>query len=115
MAIPDFQSLMLPLMRMLAGGREYSVQETVDLLALQYQLTEEEKSQLLPSGRSPIFYNRIAWAKAHLKRAGLIERPRRGYYKISEMGEKVLESSPAVINLRFLKQFPAYVAIRERD
>ncbi|MBI5438800.1 MAG: restriction endonuclease [Nitrosomonadales bacterium] len=115
MAIPDFQSLMLPLLRMLAGGREYSVQETVDLLALQYQLTEEEKSQLLPSGRSPIFYNRIAWAKAHLKRAGLIERPRRGYYKISEIGEKVLESSPAVINLRFLKQFPEYVAIRERE
>ncbi len=115
MAIPDFQSLMLPLLRMLAGGREYSVQETVDLLALQYQLTEEERRQLVPSGRVPVFYNRIAWAKAHLKRAGLIERPRRGYYKISEMGEKVLESSPAVINLRFLKQFPEYVAIRGRD
>jgi len=113
-AIPDFQSLMLPLLRVLAGGREYSVQETVDLLASQCQLAEEEKSQLLPSGRSPVFYNRIAWAKAHLKRAGLIERPRRGYYKISEKGEKVLKSSPASINLRFLKQFPEYVAIRER-
>jgi restriction system protein len=115
MAIPDFQSLMLPLLKVLAGGREYSVQETVDLLALQCQLTEEEKSQLLPSGRSPVFYNRIAWAKAHLKRAGLIERPRRGYYKISEMGEKIIKSSPASINLRFLKQFPEYVAIRERN
>ncbi|HUW25251.1 MAG TPA: restriction endonuclease [Gallionella sp.] len=115
MAIPDFQSLMLPLLKVMADGREYSVQETVDLLALQCQLTEEEKSQLLPSGRSPVFYNRIAWAKAHLKRAGLIERPRRGYYKISEEGNRILKSSPATINLRFLKQFPEYNAIRERD
>lgn len=115
MAIPDYQTLMLPLLKALADGREYAVQETVDLLALQYQLTEEEKNQLLPSGRSPIFYNRIAWAKAHLKRAGLIDRPRRGFYRISERGKKVLETSPASINLRFLRQFPEYLVIRERD
>lgn len=115
MAIPDFQTLMLPLLKILADGREYSVQETVDLLALQYRLTEEEKRQLVPSGRVPVFYNRIAWAKAHLKRAGLIERPRRGCYKISERGEEVLKSSPAAVNLRFLKQFPEYTAARDRD
>jgi restriction system protein len=80
--IPDFQTLMLPLLVHLSDGKEHSNQETLKSLAEHFKLNDNELAQLLPSGLQPLFTNRIAWAKSHLKAAGLIESPRRGYYKI---------------------------------
>jgi restriction system protein len=82
MAIPDFQSLMLPLLRYLADGTEKANQDTSDALAKEFGLSEEEIAEILPSGQQTRFQNRIAWAKSHFKHAGLIESPRRGVYRI---------------------------------
>ncbi|HMP71595.1 MAG TPA: restriction endonuclease [Pirellulaceae bacterium] len=108
MGIPDFQTLMLPLMQHLADGAERSMKELYDLLAQQFRLTEEEQKELLPSGQQSIFRNRVAWAKAHLKMAGIVESPSRGRVKLSVRGQEVLAQNPDMINLRFLKQFDEY-------
>ncbi|HEU0220195.1 MAG TPA: restriction endonuclease [Gallionella sp.] len=113
MAIPDFQSLMLPLLKVVADGREHRLRDVVELLAEEFHLTDEERQQLLPSGRYPTFDNRIAWAKTYLKKAGLIDQPRRAFFQITERGREVLKTSPRLINMKFLEQFPEYVAFKE--
>lgn len=112
MAIPDFQTIMLPLMLYCQDGKEHSISETVDALSDQFTLTEEERKALLPSGVQEVFRNRVAWAKSHLKMAGLLANPRRGIYQITERGLEVLHRGPSVINLRFLNQFPEYIEFR---
>lgn len=112
MPIPDFQSIMLPLLVRLRDGREHANQETLDALGLHFSLTEDERTQLLPSGRQGVFVNRVAWSKNHLKAAGLIESPRRGLYKIASRGTEVLNTNPNRIDLRLLKQFPEYIEFR---
>lgn len=113
MAIPDFQSLMLPLLKVVADGREYRLRDAVELLAEEFHITDEERQQLLPSGRYPTFDNRIAWAKTYLKKAGLIDQPRRAFFQITERGREVLKTSPKLINMKFLEQFPEYIAFKE--
>ena len=115
MAIPDFQSLMLPLLKVVADGREYRLRDVVELLAEEFHLTDEERQQLLPSGRYPTFDNRIAWAKTYLKKAGLIDQPRRAFFQITERGREVLKTSPRLINMKFLEQFPEYIAFKENS
>ena len=113
MAIPDFQSVMLPLMRYCADGKEHAISETTDALADQFKLTVEERKALLPSGVQEIFRNRVAWAKSHLKMAGLLANPKRGIYKITDRGLEIIRKNPPLINLKFLFQFPEYVAFRK--
>jgi restriction system protein len=108
MPIPDFQSVMLPLITVLGDGQERNMRQVTDLLAESYHLTEKEREELLPSGQQSIFSNRVAWAKSHLKAAGLLENPIRGRVRISDLGRKVLADKPPLINVRFLKQYPAY-------
>ena len=114
MAIPDFQTLMLPLMRHCQDGKEHSISDTVEAIADHFKLTDEERKALLPSGVQEVLRNRVAWAKSHLKMAGLLANPRRGIYQITPRGQEVLAKSPKAINLRFLAQFPEYVAFRAR-
>lgn len=109
MAIPDFQSIMLPLLTLCADGREYTNQQTIEILAQEFNLSEAERTELLPSGRQGVFVNRVAWAKSHMKMAGLVENVRRGVYCITQRGRDVLTSPPSEINLRFLRQFPEYL------
>ena len=109
MPIPDFQSVMLPLLRHISGGREYSSTEINDALALHFQLTQDERNALLPSRRQKVFDNRVAWAKAHLKIAGLLHTPNRGITVITEKGLNVLKKNPKSIDLKFLRQFPEYL------
>ena len=71
MTIPDFQTIMLPLLQHMADGNEHSNREPTETLADYFQLTEEEQNRLLPSGKQKLFTNRVAWAKAELKKAGL--------------------------------------------
>ncbi len=108
MAIPDFQSVMLPLVKILGDGQERTMREVTEKLAESFQLTEQERLELLPSGQQSIFSNRVAWAKSHLKAAGLLENPVRGRVRISDLGRKVLAEKPPAINVKFLKRFPAY-------
>ena len=113
MAIPDFQTIMLPLLKIAGDGNEHYIHDVVDELAQLFQLLEEEKTQLLSSGQQPIFYNRVGWARTYLKKAGLVEDPRRGYFRITSRGISVLKSKPERIDMKFLRQFPEYIEFRE--
>src|SRR5258706_6374701 len=108
MPIPDFQSIMLPLLQQVADGAVHQNRQVAASLAQEFNLRDEEITQLLPSGQQRVFTNRVAWAKAHLKRAGLLESPSRGTVQISDLGRSVLAERPADIDLRFLKRFPSY-------
>lgn len=112
MAIPDFQSIMLPLLAYISNKEMFTNQDIADHLADYYLLTEHEKYELLPSGKQRVFLNRIAWAKSHLKQAGLIISPKRGFYKISDRGLKLLDRPPERIDIKYLKRYPEYVAFR---
>jgi restriction system protein len=107
--IPDYQSIMLPLLRFISDGREYKMRNVTDALANQLGVTEEEKKELLPSGAAPVFYNRTAWAKTYLKKAGLLDSPKQGIVVITKRGLDVMKANPASIDVKFLKQFSEFV------
>ncbi len=113
MAIPDFQTIMLPLLRLAADGEVHYIHDAVSILADEFDLAEEERTRLLPSGQQPIFYNRVGWARTYLKKAGLLEDPKRGYFQITPRGKAVLEDNPSRIDMKFLRQFPEYIEFRE--
>jgi restriction system protein len=112
MAIPDFQSLMLPVLRS-AARAETSVSACITRLADDLGLSRDERAQLLPSGKQPVFSNRVHWAKFHLAKAGLVEATRRGQFKITPRGLALLDEGPARINLQLLSRFPEFRAFRE--
>ena len=114
MSVPDFQSLMLPVMRAIQDGREWSNTELRDRLAHEFQLTEDELRQKLESN-APVFVNRIAWAKAHLKHAGLLTSPSRGKVSITPAGMQLLAEAPERIDIRFLKNLDRYTWHRRDD
>jgi len=113
MTIPDFQTVMRPLLEHLADGKSRNNQETLEALAAEFEVTPEERAELLPSGKQPIFVNRVAWAKSHLKGAGLIESPSRGVYRITARGRQVLDDHQGPVNMRLLKTFPEYLEFRK--
>ncbi len=112
MAVPDFQSFMLPLLQMAADGREHSLAEARDVLAGGFKLSNTELQELLPSGRQGKFANRVAWAKSYLQQAGLILTPRRAHFQISDRGRSVLKNPPPRIDVKFLEQYPEFVDFR---
>ncbi len=110
--IPDYQSIMLPLLKLSSDGSEHSLKQAVEQLSDEFQLTKEEKETLYSTVYStkkvPIFYDRVHWALSYLKNAGLIEGTKRGFFIIMKRGFNVLKSNPEVINVNFLKQFPEF-------
>jgi len=108
MAIPDYQSRMLPLLKFARDEKEYSVREAIDGLVQTFGLSEEEKKELLPSGKDVLFDNRVRWALLYLKKAGLLESERRGFFKIAQRGLEVLNRKPDAIDVKFLEQFPEF-------
>ncbi|WP_413207862.1 restriction endonuclease [Rhodospirillum sp. A1_3_36] len=107
MTIPDFQTLMLPVLRASADG-EVRIGEVVDRLSDDMALTDEERLQLLPSGKQTTFSNRVNWAKSYLGKAGLVDLTRRAHFVISEEGRKVLANPPDRITIKYLEQFEAF-------
>ncbi|MFC1798355.1 restriction endonuclease [Thermodesulfobacteriota bacterium] len=112
MAIPDYQTIMLPLLIFLKDQTVRKFRETVDALAEKFNLTDDERKELLPSGQQAIFDNRMGWARTYLKKAGLIEAPKRGFFKITDRGLKVLAQNPPVINVKYLDQFEEFREFR---
>jgi restriction system protein len=112
MAIPDFQSLMLPVLREAASG-EVRISEVVAVLGSKLALSEVELSELLPSGKQTTFANRVNWAKSYLGKAGLITLTKRAYFVISDRGRAVLANPPESINIKFLESFPEFKNFRE--
>lgn len=113
MTIPDFQSIMLPLLRIAGDSREHNIHEAVNELAKIFGVSEEEQAKLLPSGQQPVFYNRVGWARTYLKKAGLLIDPRRGFFEITDRGKDVLSKDPTRIDMKYLRQFPEYIEFRE--
>jgi restriction system protein len=111
-AIPDFQYIMLPLLELARDGESHQVSEAVDTLARRFSLTHDEMNELLPSGKQPRFRNRVNWAATHLKKARLLESPRRGHVRITDRGRSVLANSPGMIDNKFLEQFDEFVDFR---
>jgi restriction system protein len=112
MAIPDFQSLMLPVLKEAAIG-EVRISEVVAVLGSKLALSEVELSELLPSGKQTTFANRVNWAKSYLGKAGLITLTKRAYFVISDRGRAVLANPPESINIKFLESFPEFKSFRE--
>lgn len=111
MTVPDFQSIMLPFLKIAGDGQEHSFSETVEILAQQL-LSSEDLKEMLPSGQSR-FENRAGWARTHLKKAGLLEPTGRGKFRITPRGREVLNNPPDKINIKFLMQFPEFVEFRK--
>lgn len=99
MAIPDFQTLMRPLLELHQDRKEHQNRDLVNALAEQFDLTEEERREMLPSGGAKLFDNRVGWAKSHISKAGLLESPRRGISMITENGCMVLAEHPDRVDL----------------
>jgi len=112
MAVPDYQTLMLPVLRFLGRcpDRELPVKEINEAMATEFKLTDAELGQLLASGTQTLFANRVNWARVHLKLAGLIETPHQGVARVTQRGLDVLARNPPQIDRSFLNQIPDYVA-----
>lgn len=107
--IPDYQSIMLPLLKYMGDKKEHHIRDATEQLADEFNLIEDERKELLQSGKQTIFDNRVGWAKTYLKKAGLLESTRRGYFKITKRGLKVLEDRPNNIDIGYLKQYPEFI------
>lgn len=106
--IPDFQSIMYPLLSYLGDDQPHSLNDVMDKMAGHFKLSEEDLKIRVPSGQQALFKNRVGWALSYLKNSGLLFYPKRGVYQITEIGNNVLKSSIDYINIAYLKQFEAY-------
>ena len=107
--IPDYQTLMLPLLRLVSDRQEHKYRNLIENLATEFQVNDEERKELLASGNQAIFDNRVGWAKTYLKKAGLLDSPKRATFVITDIGLQTLKKNPDRIDAKFLKQFPAFL------
>lgn len=112
MPLPDYQALMLPLLRLLADQQVHRTRDAIEALAGSFQLTPAERQHLLPSGKQFTFDNRVGWARTYLKKAGLIDSPQRGFLQITTIGQEVLQQNPPKIDVSFLEQFDSFREFR---
>lgn len=114
MPIPDYQTLMLPLLRLTRDGAEHPFREAVDQLADEFRLTDQERTELLPSGTAHVFGSRVGWARSYMKQAGLLEAPKRGIFRITPEGLRLLTTNPSKVDNNLLNQFESFRAFRSR-
>jgi restriction system protein len=107
--IPDYQSLMLPLLKLISDRQEHKYRDIIEDLASEFGVTDEDRKELLASGNQFVFDNRVGWAKTYLKKAGLLESPRRAIFVITELGFETLASNPDRIDARYLRRFPSFL------
>jgi len=109
MGIPDYQTLMLPLLKHTADGQEQSFHSLVESLAADFKLTNTERRELLPSSGQFVFDNRVGWARTYMKKAGLLSAPKRGVVQITERGLEALAAHPKRIDNKALRQYPEFL------
>jgi len=114
MPIPDYQSLMLPVLKIAGDGQIHKFRDAIEALSDQFSLTDEERRELLPSGTQAVFDNRVGWARSYLKQAGLLASPKRGFFVITEQGKQLLESGIDRVDNSVLEQFPEYQDFKKR-
>ena len=115
MAIPTYDELMSPILKLLSDGVERSGEDITNTIANQLNLTEEERSRIYANNPKKVFKNRIAWTRTYLKKAGLIESPQRATSKITSEGMKVAKSKLDKLNLKFLEQYESFKEFRHID
>lgn len=108
MAVPDYQSLMLPLLRVMADGQDHNTIDLVDTLAAEFQLTNEDRTELIPSGVQTKFENRVVWARTYMRKAGLVDSLVRGRWQITKRGLEVLSLNPPMIDNKYLMQYSEF-------
>lgn len=108
MPIPDYQSVMLPLLRFAADRKEHSLKETIEGLAKIFELSEEERIEKLPSGQTYVFNNRVGWARTYLKKAGLLEDTKRAHFVITERGVNLLGENLDRIDVSILERYEKF-------
>lgn len=106
--IPDFQTLMLPMLQLLRHGEEKTLNEVVKDLAAKYELGQEELKIKVPSGQMGLFRNRVGWTRSYLKKSGLIKYPKRGTYQLTKLGKDFLATSPTELRIKHLKELPMF-------
>ncbi len=114
MAIPDYQTLMLPLLRLASNGGEHRFRDAVEQLATEFRITDAERAELLPSGTAPLFDNRVGWARTYLKQAGLLRSAKRGTFQITERGIALLSENPRQIDVALLDRYEEFRQFRSR-
>ncbi len=107
--IPDFQSIMLPLLRITGDKKEHAIHEVREKLAEHFNLTKEERAELLSKSKQTKFNNRVGWARTYLKKANLLTYTQKAHFKITQRGLDVLQKNPSKINVKYLKQFPEFI------
>src|SRR4051794_9736104 len=113
-AIPDYQTLMRPLLAAYEDGQERPVAQARDQLAAQFGVTDEERAEMLPSGKGRKWKNRVGWAATYLYRSGLLARPRRSVYRITDRGRAVLQDNPERVDNDVLATFEEFQEFRSR-
>jgi restriction system protein len=108
MSIPDYQMVMLPLLKLIAEHGPINRRDAAQLVSDVFNLTESEHRELIPSGRATIIQSRAGWARTYLKKAGLVEYPQRGVVQITDRGKQVLSENLDAINVEYLHQFPEF-------
>lgn len=114
MSIPDYQTLMAPLLALSSDGRERRFRDAVDELAERLGISEEDQTELLPSGRQAVFRNRVGWARTYLVQAGALESTRRGFFQITERGMKLIQEHPHRVDNSILESFEEFQEFKRR-
>ncbi len=112
MVIPDYQSVMFPLLKYAGDGKEHRIRDAVEKLAEEFRLSEEERKELLPSGQQAVFKNRVGWASTYLKKAGLLNSGKKGYFSITQKGMAVLREDIISIDVNFLTRYEEFNEFR---
>lgn len=108
MPVPDYQEFMLPLLSVVAARGPIKASDYYEEVATATSLTQEDREQLLPSGTQAAYKNRIGWAGTYLVKAGLLERPRRGFLRVASLGQQVLSTEPSRIDNEMLRGFESF-------
>lgn len=112
MTVPDFQTIMLPLLTLAADGSEHKIADAITALATEFRLSDADRAELLPSGKQSRFSNRVGWARTYLSKAGLLESTGHGRFRLTVRGRDVLNERPAKITVNYLERFDEYVAFK---
>jgi restriction system protein len=113
--LPDYQSLMLPLLSEIADGQSHRTRDLIPVLAKRFDVAPAELAKLLPSGRQAVLDNRVHWAKTYLGKAGLLDAPQRGFIRITDEGTRLLATKPGLVNNTLLMKYPTFVEFRRGD
>lgn len=105
---------MLPVLKLASDGNEHKFSKAVEELADEFNLSTEERNELLPSGSQAVFNNRVGWARSYLKQAGLLASPKRGFFTITQQGTELLATKPSRIDASTLEQFPEFIEFKNR-